>query len=181
VKGVVFNLLEEFVRGAHGEDAWDAVLDRARVQGAYTSLGNYADQDLGALVGAASEMLGQPPPVIVRAFGRAALPMLAAKYPAFFAPFPSTRPFLLALNDIIHPEVNKLYAGAETPDFDFDPSSADVLVMRYASPRRLCEFAQGLIEGAAAHYRETVTIDQPQCMHRGDARCEFRITLRSAA
>ena len=181
MKGVVFNLLEEFVRGAHGEDAWDAVLDRAHVDGAYTSLGNYADQDLGALVGAASEMLGQPPPVIIRSFGRAALPMLAAKYPGFFTPFPSTRPFLLALNDIIHPEVNKLYPGADTPEFEFDGSSEDVLVMRYASPRRLCEFAQGLIEGAAAHYREAVTIDEPQCMHRGDACCELHITLRSAA
>ena len=181
MKGVVFNLLEEFVRGAHGEDAWDAVLDRARVDGAYTSLGNYPDRDLGALVGAASERLGQPPPVIVRAFGRAALPMLAVKYPGFFTPFPSTRPFLLALNDIIHPEVNKLYAGADTPEFEFDVSSEDVLVMRYASPRRLCEFAQGLIEGAAVHYREAVTIDEPQCMHRGDACCELRIALRSAA
>ena len=57
MKGGVFNLLEEFVRGAHGEDAWDDVL--------------YADRDLGALVGAASERLGPPPPVIVRAFGRA--------------------------------------------------------------------------------------------------------------
>ena len=52
MKGVVFNLLEEFVRRAHGEDTWDALLARAHVDGAYTSVGNYADADLGALVGA---------------------------------------------------------------------------------------------------------------------------------
>lgn len=181
MKGVVFNLLEEFVRRAHGEDAWDGLLARARLDGAYTSLGNYADGDLGALVTAASEMLGQPPAKIVRAFGRKALPMLAEKYPNFFTPFPSTRPFLLALNDIIHPEVNKLYRGAETPEFEFDASADDVLVMGYASRRRLCDFAHGLIEGAAAHYGEEVTIEQPRCMHRGDARCEFRIVLRRPA
>jgi hypothetical protein len=181
LKGVVFNLLEEFVRRAHGENAWEALLARARVEGAYTSLGNYADTDLGALVTAASEMLGQPAPTIVRAFGRAALPMLAEKYPDFFRPFPSTRSFLLALNDIIHPEVNKLYRGADTPTFQFDASSPDVLVMGYASARRLCDFAKGLIEGAAAHYGEQVTIDETLCMNRGDARCEFRITLRRAA
>jgi hypothetical protein len=181
VKGVVFNLLEEFVRRAHGEDVWDALLARARLEGAYTSLGNYADEDLGALVGAASQMLGQPPAVIVRTFGRQALPMLAEKYPNFFRPFPSTRPFLLALNEIIHPEVNKLYRGAETPEFDFDATSPDVLVMGYASRRRLCEFAQGLIEGAAAHYGEEVAIEQTRCMDRGDLRCEFHIALRRAA
>ena len=181
MKGVVFNLLEEFVRRAHGEHAWEASLARAGVDGAYTSLGNYADADLGALVTAASEMLGQPPPTIVRAFGRAALPLLAEKYPNFFRPFPSTRSFLLALNDIIHPEVNKLYRGAETPTFQFDASSPDVLVMGRTSARRLCQFAQGLIEGAAAHYREDVTSDETLCMHRGNARCEFRIALRSAS
>ena len=65
--------------------------------------------------------------------------------------------------------------------FDFDASAEDVLVMGYTSRRQLCEFAQGLIEGAAAHYREVATIDQPHCMQRGDARCEFRIRLRRAA
>jgi len=180
VKGVVFNLLEEFVRREHGEDVWDAVLARAQLDGAYTSLGNYADEDLSALVTAASTLLDQPRAVIVRAFGRHALPMLADKYPLFFTPFASTRPFLLALNDIIHPEVNKLYRGAETPRFDFDATSPEVLVMRYASRRRLCEFAQGLIEGAAAHYGEQVAIEHARCVERGDACCEFRIALRSA-
>jgi len=181
VKGVVFNLLEEFVRRAHGEDAWDALLERARLTGAYTSLGNYADEDLGALIAAAAQILKQPPGAVVRSFGREALPMLAEKYPGFFTPFASTRPFLLALNDIIHPEVNKLYRGADTPDFDFDASSDDVLVMSYSSRRRLCEFALGLIEGAAAHYGEDVAIDQRRCMHRGDARCDFHIALRRTA
>jgi len=181
VKGVVFNLLEEFVRRAHGEDAWETLLERAGLDGAYTSLGNYADEELGALVGAASQMLGQTPAAIVRAFGREALPMLAEKYPNFFTPFPSTRAFLLALNDIIHPEVRKLYRDAETPEFDFDATADDVLVMGYASRRRLCEFAHGLIEGAAGHYGDDVTIEQTHCVERGDPRCEFRIALRRPA
>jgi predicted hydrocarbon binding protein len=65
--------------------------------------------------------------------------------------------------------------------FNFDASSNDVLVMGYASRRRLCDFAHGLIEGAAAHYGEAVSIEQPRYMHRADARCEFRIVLRAAA
>jgi hypothetical protein len=177
MKGIVFNLLEEVVVRDYGEDTWDALLDAAALDGAYTSLGSYADDDLAKLVAAASSQLGLDPTQVVRWFGRNALPLLAERYPQFFDPHASTRPFLLTLNEIIHPEVRKIYPGADVPVFDFDTSSDDVLVMGYHSGRKLCAFGEGLIEGAAEHYGERVVIEQPQCMHRGDAKCVLEITL----
>ena len=118
---------------------------------------------------------------IIRWFGRNALPLLAKSYPKFFEPHDSTRPFVLTLNDIIHPEVRKLYPGADVPVFDFDTSSDEVLVMDYVSRRQLCSFAEGLIEGAADHYGETVSIEQSQCMGRGDSKCVLEITLGRAS
>lgn len=106
------------------------------------------------------------------------LPRLAQRYPPLFTPHTATRPFLLTLNSVIHPEVRKLYPGADTPEFDFDTSSPEVLVMTYRSKRRLCALAEGLLEGAAAHYREKITIDQPLCMNRGADCC--RLELRFA-
>ena len=181
MKGVVFNLLEEIVSRDYGEDAWDDLLDAAGVDGAYTSLGGYPDEDLSALVAAASKALEMPPEEVVRWFGRNALPLLATNYPQFFDPHDSSRPFVLTLNDIIHPEVRKLYPGADVPVFDFDTSSDEILVMGYTSPRRLCAFAEGLIEGAAEHYRESVSIEQPECMGRGDPKCVLEITFRSGS
>ena len=177
MKGIVFNLLQEIVTQEYGEDTWDALLDETKLSGVYTSLGNYPDEELMRLVGAASAALKQPPEVIVRWFGVKALPMLAAKYPVFFAKHKSTRPFILTLNNIIHPEVRKLYPGAGTPEFDFDTSSPDVLVMIYRSQRKLCAFAEGLIEGAAGQFGETVTIRHPECMHRGDDHCRLELTF----
>jgi hypothetical protein len=177
MKGVVFNLLEETVTRDYGEDAWDDLLDAAGLEGAYTSLGGYPDGDLIALVGAASSALGLPPDDVVRWFGRSALPLLAAGHSDFFAAHDSVRPFILTLNDIIHPEVRKLYPGADVPVFDFDATSDDVLVMGYFSSRQLCAFAEGLIEGAADHYRQTVSIEQPQCMKRGDAKCVLEMSF----
>jgi predicted hydrocarbon binding protein len=49
--------------------------------------------------------------------------------------------------------------------------------MRYGSPRRLCAFAEGLVEGAAAQFGQTVTIDQPRCMLRGDELCTIEIRV----
>jgi hypothetical protein len=181
MKGIIFNLLQETVSHEYGADTWDALLESTGLEGAYTSLGNYPDEQLVALVGAASAALKTPPDVIIRWFGVRALPILATKYPAFFQRHQTTRSFILTLNAIIHPEVRKLYPGADTPDFEFDASSPDVLHMVYRSKRKLCALAEGLIEGAAGQYGETVQIGHPQCMHRGDAHCRLDLSFTRKA
>jgi hypothetical protein len=177
MKGIIFNLLEEVVTEQFGADTWDRLLDQAQVEGAFTSLGNYPDADLFKLVAAASAALNQTPDTVVRWFGVKALPILAKKYPVFFNRHQSTRPFILTLNDIIHPEVRKLYPGADTPEFDFDTSSPEVLVMNYRSKRKLCSLVEGFTEGAAGHFKEDVSIQHPCCMHRGDPSCRLEFTF----
>jgi hypothetical protein len=179
VKGVVFNLLEEVMVREGGEDLWDSLLDKAGLQGAYTSLGSYPDADMFRLVSAASEATGVPADEVLRGFGRKALPLLAQSYPWFFAAHSTARSLVLTLNDIIHPEVRKFYPGVDVPVFEFDASSDQVLVMGYASPRKLCAFAEGLIEGTAAHYGERASIVQPRCMNRGDDTCLLQLTFTS--
>ena len=102
-----------------------------------------------------------------------------ARYPAFFLGHTDTRSFLLTLNDIIHPEVRKLYPGADVPEFAYDTTSTDVLTIFYSSARKLCALAEGLIHGAAAHYGEDATIAQAECMHQGASRCVLRVSFRS--
>jgi hypothetical protein len=179
MKGVIFNLLEEVITGESGEEAWDTLLEETQLDGVYTSLGSYPDAELRKLVLAASSLRKQPPDAVLRFFGAKAIPLLAAKYPTLFAGHAGTRSFLLTLNDIIHPEVRKLYPGADVPDFTYDTTSEDVLTMIYSSPRKLCELAEGLIHGAAAYYGEEATITQSECMHRGASRCVLSISFRS--
>src|SRR5205807_6193394 len=140
----------------------------------YTSLGSYPDAELAKLVLAASSVLQQPPDTVLRFFGAEALPLLAAKYPAFFLGHTGTQSFLLTLNDIIHPEVRKLYPGAEVPDFTFSSFDDGALLIGYDSPRQLCELAAGFVFGAGDHCGESVAVDQPACMHRGTAACILR-------
>jgi len=175
VKGIVFNLLEEVVSQQYGDAVWDRLLETTGADGAYTSLGSYPDAQLFAFVGAASEALGMPANDVLRWFGRSSMPLLAQRYPAFFQGLAGTRPFLLTLNEIIHPEVRKLYPGAYVPVFDFDSSESDVLRMGYHSERKLCALAHGFIEGAADHFGEVVSAEQLQCMHRGDPKCVFEL------
>jgi len=177
VKGIIFNLVEEVVRNRYGEDTWDQLLDAAGLDGAYTSLGSYPDEELFRLVAAASEALGVPPDAVVRTLGEAAIPLLADRYPFFFEPHTSTKSFLLTLNDIIHPEVRKLYPGADVPTFGFEEAPDVDLVLRYHSERKLCALAEGFVLGAAAQFAERAEIEQPACMLRGDEDCLLRCTF----
>lgn len=181
MKGIIFNLLEEVVTQQLGADTWDALLDAAELDGAYTSLGSYPDADLLALVAAASAALDKPADDVVRWFGVHAIPLLVRKYPALFERHQTTRPFLLTLNGIIHPEVRKLYPGADTPEFEVDDKAAETLVLGYQSKRRLCALAEGMIQGAAAHFGETVTIGHTVCMKRGDAQCRLALSFAARA
>ena len=177
MKGVVFNLLEEVVRRHRGEDTWDALLDEADLAGTYTSLGSYPDGDLKQLVQAASQAFALSEGDVLRWFGREAMPILAERYPAFFIPHTSVRSFILSVNNIVHPEVRKIYAGADVPVFDFRDEPDGALLMGYRSPRMLCALAEGFVEGAGRHYGETVTFEHLACMHRGDAKCLFRLSF----
>jgi hypothetical protein len=177
LKGIVFNLLQQVVVDEYDESTWDAVLEAAGSKGVYTAVGSYPDEELLALVGAAARLLEKDPDGLVRWFGRRSIPHFAERYPHVFAPHEDTRSFVLTLNEVIHPEVRKLLPGAEVPTFEFETPDERTVVLSYVSARKLCSFAEGLVEGAADHFSETVSIEQTRCMKRGDPRCVLVCTL----
>jgi len=179
MKGVIFNLLEEVVRQEHGDDTWDRLLEDANCEGVYASLGSYADEELARLVTAASSALEIEPDEVIRWFGRKAVPLLAERYPRFFEPHSSTLSFLLTLNEIIHPEVRKIYPGANVPVFDFEQPADGKLLLGYQSSRGLCALAEGLTQGAADHYGETVQLAHLECTGRGDQRCLIEVSFQT--
>jgi hypothetical protein len=179
MKGVVFNLLEEAVTNAHGADIWDELLDAAELQGAYTSLGSYADDEIFALVTQASYRLAISPAEVLRWFGRAAMPMLGERYRIFFDGHKSARSFIMSVNDIIHPEVRKLYSGAGCPHFHFQDDAEGRLLVGYHSPRQLCQLAHGFIEGASDYFGETARLEHLNCMSEGHPLCRIAVDWTS--
>lgn len=131
MKGVIFVVLESVIRDAYGEDTWDAILEEAGSDGVYTTLGNYPDEEFVALVEAAEPHLGVTGDEALTFMGRHALAHLADQYPSIFERHASTRTFVLQLNDIIHPEVEKLYPGSDLPTFEYEDPETDPLVLGY--------------------------------------------------
>lgn len=159
MKGIILNLLERVVVDAHGEDAWDDILDDAGADGAFTALGNYDDAEVHAVVRAVAHHQGTTVGEALRAFGRAAIPLLQDRYDSFFAP-PDPVAFVLTLDAVIHAEVVKLYPGATPPRLEFDDIGPGTVTVRYRSQRAMSDLAVGFLEGAADHYGTTVDIDR---------------------
>jgi hypothetical protein len=180
VKGIIFNLAEAVVGQVYGEDTWDAILDRAGLDGAWTSLGSYPDEELMRVVGAAAELRKADPNDVVRSIAQGAIPLLAERYPHFFTPHGDARSFVLTLNDIIHPEVRKLYPGADVPNFTHELVGDTGLRMGYQSTRKLCTLAEGFVLGAAVHYGQSAMIEQSACMLRGDEKCVLDVEFSRA-
>jgi hypothetical protein len=176
VKGIIFNLVEEVVTNDHGPDAWDDILASAGVEGAYTAVGSYSDDELLAIVSAAAATTGLSEDDVMRHVGRHAIPQLAQRYPEFFSIHRGLRTFLPTLNSVIHPEVRKLYPGAQPPHFAITEDPEGGILMEYHSQRSMCHLAEGLVLGTADHYRQTVEVTQVRCTRDGAARCLLRIT-----
>jgi hypothetical protein len=181
MKGVVFALLQQVVSEEYGENTWDDLLDAAGVEGAYTSVSTYPDEEMTRLVDAASATLKIPPDQVLTWFGRRCMPLFASGYPHFFEGHSSARSIALALNDVIHPEVRKLFPGAYVPEFGFETTGDNQLTISYQSTRRLCAFAEGLLHGAADHFGEKVDVVHTKCMKHGDEACVMTCSFAPAA
>jgi hypothetical protein len=180
VKGIIFTMVEEAVVAEHGEAVWDGLLTDAGLDGAYTALGDYPDAELVALVEAGSARLDVDPDDLTRHLGHAALLGLSRRYPHFFAPHDAARPFLLTLNGVIHAEVRKLHPETQPPDFWFDATDSETLLVHYRSRRRLCMLAEGMIGGAATCFGERAQITQTACLRDGADHCVLETTFTAA-
>jgi len=172
MKGIIFKVLESTVLEQFGEHTWDQILGEAAVPGVYTSIGNYEDAELLSIINALPPTAGQDQSERLRWFGQKAIPALQQSFPHFFEGH-NLRSILPTLNHAIHPEVRKLYPGANPPVFELEEGNSTTLT--YRSERGLCHLAEGFILGSANLLRETISINQTQCMHRGDEQCDIVI------
>ena len=181
MKGVVFNLLEETVTRSFGANVWDDLIEASGVSGAYTSLGNYPDEEIEALGAAASVALSLDRNAVLRWFGHNAIPVLAELYPSFFEGVADARTFVEGVNNIIHAEVRKLYPGAACPHFRLHADPSGDLVMDYLSARDMCALAQGFVEGVAVWFGQSVEFRHLQCKQQGHDHCTFAMTWAGEA
>ncbi|MCG8591341.1 MAG: heme NO-binding domain-containing protein [Proteobacteria bacterium] len=177
MKGIIFNLFEDFVAENWGAETYEEIIDACelKTQEPFVAPGGYPDEDLIEIVSQAVERLDVPLPDALRAFGRYCFPRLVEAYPVFAEGQNDAKQFLLTVESVIHVEVRKLFPDANPPTFEYRDSEADELVIRYRSDRKFCHLMEGLLEGVADHFTTSITSNQTRCALEGAPDCEFHL------
>lgn len=179
MKGAIFTGLAEFVEDQCGLTVWLKAIEASDLpsNGEYLTTELYDDAELVSLLNSLSALTGSSVEQLSRGFGRyffATLMSLAQKHVEHID---NLFDFLQAVDSIIHIEVQKADPLAYTPTLFYDKPAENVLIVRYMSSRKMCHFAEGLIFGAADHFKQTVKISQSKCICKGDNNCLIRIEI----
>lgn len=160
MKGVLFTELLDMIERDHGLQVLDRVIERARLpnDGAFTAIGSYDWRDLFQLLAQLSTEIGVPVGELERALGRQIFAVFARQYPQLFQGVGNAFDFLASVEDVIHPQMRRLYPDAQLPRF-LCARLPGVVELRYFSPRPLVEFAMGMIEGCLEHFGSRARVE----------------------
>ena len=177
--GTIFVELRKYVIAKLGSDGWPKLLEEAGISNrAYLPLLSYQDEEITALIGAASKITGASTAELLGDFGEFIAGDLINMYPALVQGRWKTLDLIENTEQIIHAVVRRNMPGASPPELKTVRRSADELLLIYASQRMMCPLAVGIIRGVAQHYGERVTVQHEQsCMLEGGSACNFSIRI----
>ena len=181
MKGAIFIGFSEFVEKKYGLAVWLQTVEACKLNsnGEYLSTDLYDDDEFNALIAKLSQTLNKPESEIKQEFGQQFFSTLMSIAKVHVEDIDNLFDFLIAVDKVIHIEVKKADPLAYTPALFYDAPSQDTLIIRYSSKRKMCHFAEGLILGAADHFKQEITLSQQVCMCKGDKHCLIKVTLIS--
>ena len=170
MKGIVFREFIDMVESQFSTKTADTIIEASSLStnGAYTSVGTYPHQEMVDLVSNLATQTGISVPDLLKHFGRHLFGRFVEIHPNMTNAFSDVFSLLSALENTIHVDVNKLYRDAETPSFTYEENGQQQMVFIYRSRRRMADFAQGLIEGCVAHFKESMTIQRDELPAQGE-------------
>lgn len=172
----MFAHLRSFIEEQLGTEGWRRLLEDAELgPRVYLPIRSYPDQEMVAIVTAASRATGLPAPRLLEAFGRHVAPHLLGMYRHLLDPAWRTLDVLEHVEETAHRVVRIEKPGATPPYLVAHRISENRIEITYTSARRLCHVAKGIVHGLAQHFAQRITIRETACMHNGDDRCQLVI------
>jgi hypothetical protein len=176
VHGFIFTELQRYVTENFDAATWRELVRRAGTTASdFKNFHEYPDGDALALVQTASEMTGKDPGAILLDFGRFLGKELVRVYAPLIDRSWKTLDVLLNTEQTIHRVVRTRNRQARPPVLRFTREGPGEVMLHYASQRKLCPLAKGIVLGLAENYGETVELADESCMLTGDSECRIRV------
>jgi hypothetical protein len=170
--GIIHLELHNFVKSRFGDEALRELLERAGQDAdVITPLRTYSDQAIVDLLVEGSRMTGKSIPALLEAFGEYLVPAYLSLYGSLLKPEWKTLDVIERTEETIHRVVRRRQPGAAPPRLRATRVGPKMVMLAYDSPRKLCQVARGIARGLASRFGETLTMNDIECMHRGDPAC----------
>jgi hypothetical protein len=179
--GLIFLELQKFVKQVASTNTWALMHQELGAPlHSYSPARSYPDELAVGLVGAASTLLAVPVPQLLQKFGAYLGPSLIKLYGGVIDPSWQTLDLLEHTERLIHSAVRTGNPGARPPQLECTRTTADEAIIVYASERKLCYLAEGIVLGIAEYFGELVEVTHDACMHKGDPFCALHVARRGS-
>lgn len=160
MKGVVFTEFLEFIEDKFGFDTSDEMIEKSTLStgGVFTQAGNYPFDDLFSMIKSLSVITNIEISKLVEAYGEHLFSKLIVIYPKPIKDYDNTFDFVKNVENVVHPEVKKLYPDSDLPHFENVECNENELTFVYVSNKPLMDFAKGLIMGCSKFYKENIEV-----------------------
>lgn len=174
--GLIFLELKKFVDARLGEAAWPEILARAGLEGReYLPVRHHADAEAVRLFAEVAARADLDHDALLQQLGEFMAPDLLRMYGSLLGRRWRTLDVLEHAEATIDRVMRARNPTAGAMAMRAERLGPDELTLTYASPRRMCGLAKGIVRGLAGHFRERVRIEEPACMHEGAPECRMRI------
>lgn len=157
--GVILTSFVKMLEEEFSSDFAHDVIEKAQLTQhvPFSVKGYYSYNDLAAILWVLSEKTGRVANDWLAEFGEYLFSVWADNHTEVFANTTSVLDVLEKLEDI-HVHVQNLYASADLPSFLVQQRSEKIIAVQYFSTRDLRALAQGLIQGAANYFNESIEL-----------------------
>jgi predicted hydrocarbon binding protein len=169
--------LKAFVEKKLGAAAWHDISASRGLSIPYLAHNKYLDKEMETVVTAIADRSRTSVAAVLREIGEFLAPAFIQMSSSMISSEWRTIDLPENIEEKIHVPLRRQMPDAKPPVLRIRRVSPEEVRILYGSSHRLCPFTEGLIKGIANHYRETVSIEQPSCMFRGDTVCELRVVL----
>lgn len=174
--GLIFFSLRRFVDDEFPRTKWKTLLRNAGLADkAYSLTSDYPDWELSALIEELRKHSSWDD-ILVR-FGQFLAAELLELNCVSLEPDWTCLDVLLNVENAIHQVVRLANPGADPPVLKVQSRGKNQVQILYASPRRLCRLAKGLITGIARKFDAKVSVVEESCMLEDAPFCTLVVSL----
>lgn len=175
--GIIFFEFRQYVLLKYGIEKWEELCTLTQSHHDYISHVIYPDEEWFSLLKGFSKITDRSCLDIEEDMGIFSTPFLLKMSKTLIQPEWVFKDLILHVQDVIHDHIKHTIKVSTVPFLQVQEDSPHQLTILYSSPRHMCAFGKGIIKGLAQHYNTSISIEQPECMHRGDNQCRLVITL----